>query len=665
MPNSLIHETSPYLRQHAYQPIDWLPYSESVFELAKQHNKPIIISIGYSTCHWCHVMAHECFDDKEVADVQNRFFISVKVDREELPDVDKYYMNAMQVLTGHGGWPLNVFVLPDKKMFYGLTYLPKEKWIEVLKKIHQLYTNEKNKLVEYAENIHNGIKQFELSNLNVTEPAEFSINKIKTAVHEWKSIFDTQWGGHQYTPKFVMPVNYKFLLQYYFFTKDPTVQKHIQNSITHIALMGLFDHVGGGFYRYSTDRYWKIPHFEKMLYDNAQLIELLALYYIQFPQSEIKWITEKNIQACIRDFLSSEHLFYSAWDADSEGEEGKFYVWTKEELKHILQNDYSEFSDIFNISNEWGHWEKEYYVLTINMSLFYQEPERWMNKINQWTKLLYEYRKKRVHPSIDTKIITSWNALMIKALATASVAFKNPGYLELAEQCMHALLKRVWKDEQLYRIYHSSEQKIPAYLDDYAFLIEALIYLAKVTGNTSYLEQAISLTEWAIDLFYTSEQKLFYYSHKAHSVPYSIELYDDVIPSALAQMLNNLLYLYHLSNRSLFKNIFTDIFQSTFNLFFKTPLHSASYGHLQLNYSLLKDIEITFSGKEALLYMQQVYSQIYFINTIYTTRQPQAYSIFQNKFHPQKTFIYVCQHSICYEAIENPAHFDITAYIRL
>jgi len=665
MHNYLINETSPYLLQHAHQPVNWHPYSENVFELAKQEDKPLIISIGYSTCHWCHVMAHECFDDIEVAELMNNFFINVKVDREELPDVDRYYMNGLQVLTGRGGWPLNVFVLPNKKMFYGVTYLPKHNWIELLKKIHFLYQNEKEKLYQYANDLHQGITNFELSELskyNSQNSSNIEKTKLLEKINEWKSLFDKEWGGHQYTPKFVMPINYKFFFTYNTLNPDKDIEQHLKTSIRNISLGGLFDHVDGGFYRYSTDRYWKIPHFEKMLYDNAQMIELLSLYYLQFNDEEIKWIAEKTIKSVFQNFYSDEGLFYSAWDADSEGEEGKFYTWTMDELKEII-DDFYEFAEIFNIKNQFGYWEHNKYVLTINLSLFYEDKNYWITKINQYAEKLNQYRKKRIPPSTDTKIITSWNALMIKALAIASVVFENPDYLDKAKKSLDILIQKTFINNQLFRIYHHSQTKNPAYLDDYAFLIDALITLSKLSADTNYLSLAISLSEIVINNFYSPSQKIFYYTNHHHSIQNSVELYDDVIPSANAQMINNLLYLSALTNEQHFKEIAENVFNTTFHLFFNSPLHSASYGLLLTQKLFFNDLEIVISGKDSLQYLLKLFPQIWFINNLYTSSKANNFSIFQNRFHSQKTFIYVCQHSACYEPIENTHHFNIHHFL--
>jgi len=661
MPNHLINETSPYLLQHLHQPVDWYPYSDEVFEKARNEDKPLIISIGYSTCHWCHVMAHQCFDNTEIADIMNQYFISVKVDREELPDVDKYYMNAMQVLTGRGGWPLNAFVLPNKKMFYAVTYLPPEQWKNLLIKIHHLYVNEQEKLVEYAENLHQGLVHFELSALqNKNDSLDKSV--LTNKVNEWKSIFDKEWGGHSYVPKFVMPVNYKFLLMYNYFFKDEEVRKHLQLSMSNIALGGLFDHIGGGFYRYSTDRFWKVPHFEKMLYDNAQMIELLSLYYLNFNEEEIKWIVEKNIRFVLNEMRSSEHLFYSALDADSDGEEGKFYVWTIDELKFLLKDEYDAFADIFNINNHFGYWEESKFVLTINRALFLSDKKKWMNKIDEWTQKLQEYRNKRTKPNTDTKIITSWNSLMIKAFCTAYLVFKRDEYLHIAEESLKALLNKVYINQQLFRIYHSGQTKIPAYLEDYTFLIDALINVAKITGNTEYLNIAQNLSEQVIELFYSKNYQVFYFTNYLHPVEQSVELYDDVIPSSQAQMIQNLNYLSTLNDNLYFKDIANAVFQKTEHLFEQQFYHAASYGSLLLQKQFLRDIEIAIVGTQAPQYLRQVFSQIWFLNTIYTSTKPENYSIFKDRFYPQKTFIYVCQHFACYEPIEDISTFGMDKY---
>lgn len=661
--NHLITETSPYLLQHAYQPVNWYPYSEKVFELSRANNKPLIISIGYSTCHWCHVMAHECFDDLEVAEVMNKYFISVKVDREELPDVDKYYMNVMQVLTGRGGWPLNVFVLPDKKAFYAVTYLPKHQWIDLLNKIHTLYSNDYQKLQQYANDLHQNIKHFELAGIYQNHHHIYvDLNKLKEKVDEWKMVFDKEWGGTLTIPKFVMPVNYKFLMQYSVFLKDEEVKKHIYHSIKNIILGGLFDHIGGGFYRYSTDRFWKIPHFEKMLYDNAQMIELLSLYYLHQPDEEIKWIIQKTIDCVLYDFYSEENVFYSAWDADSDNQEGKFYIWTLQELKNILKEEYDEFAHIFNLSNNFGYWENDAYVLTINMNLFNENKSYWINKINTWTKLLNTFRKKRTPPSIDTKNITSWNALMIKALCTASLVFNEPSYLSIAQKTIDSLLDKVYIKDKLYRVHHQSQSKISAYLDDYAFLIDALIMLFKTTVDINYITIAQKLADTAIDEFYVSVDKLFYYTSAQHSHTH-VELYDDVIPSANAQMIKNLFYLTYALNHTHYEQVANNVFNTCIHLFYTQPQHTASYGMMILEKLFYDKTEICISGPNSLQYLNKIYPQISFINNIYVASEENNLPIFQNRFHSNKTFIYVCRHSTCYEPIETTDMFNFFNYL--
>ncbi|GIV30041.1 MAG: thioredoxin [Bacteroidia bacterium] len=682
MPNHLINETSPYLLQHAHQPVNWHPYSQDIFDTAKKENKPIIISIGYSTCHWCHVMAHECFEDNEVAELMNKHFICVKVDREELPDIDRYYMNAIQILTGHGGWPLNAFALPDGKPFYAVTYMPINRWKELLIKIHELYQNNFETLKEYADNIHNGIQTFELAELSDDLPKkDIHIQDIQQKIPEWKKIFDTEYGGHLRTPKFVMPINYRFFIQYNILNFDTDIDKHLYTSLMNIMLGGLFDHVAGGFYRYSTDRYWKIPHFEKMLYDNAQMTELLCNYYlylknnINSPESKenkisamhiTQWIIQKNIQYIIEEFQSDDHLFYSAYDADSEGKEGKYYVWTIHELQQIVQNDYKEFSEIFNIQNNFGYWENDHYVLTINIPLFLKNPEYYISKIDQWTILLLQYRNQRIKPAVDTKIITAWNALMIKALALAAISLKNEKYLQQAEKSLQSLLSKVYIDEHLYHIYHHSQSKIPAYLDDYAFLIDAVIQLAKITGNTHYLKTAENIAHQCINDFYSPSKSIFYYTSARHSINNSINLYDDVIPSANAQMINNLIYLYHLTNNPAYKKIAEASARQTHSLFFNNPQYAASYGNIFLSQYFYDTLEISVVGQNATEYLKKIFPQVFFVNEIYTQKthdHSNTYAIFENRFHPAKTFIYVCQHSACHEPIENPDSFNIRQYL--
>ncbi len=363
MPNNLIKESSPYLLQHANNPVNWYAWNDETLAIAKRENKLILVSIGYSACHWCHVMEHESFEDEQVASIMNENFINIKVDREERPDIDMVYMGAVQLMTGQGGWQLNCFALPDGRPIYGGTYFPKAQWINVLTNLADLYSTNPNKAYEYAAHLTDGLEQLEIP--KATIESDFEIETLYKSVNKWKSGFDSEHGGPNRAPKFPLPNNYLFLLNYQYFEADLTIKKHLDLTLTKMAWGGIYDQLGGGFARYSTDVLWKVPHFEKMLYDNAQLISLYSQAYKQHKNELYKNIVYETIAFVERELMNPEYGFYSALDADSEGIEGKYYVWQKEELQHFLKEDFDIFADYYCVNNI-GYWEDENYVLMRN-----------------------------------------------------------------------------------------------------------------------------------------------------------------------------------------------------------------------------------------------------------------------------------------------------------
>ena len=408
--NRLIDESSPYLLQHAYNPVDWFPWGEKAFSKAKAENKLVVVSIGYSACHWCHVMEHESFEDQEAAKVMNDRFVNIKVDREERPDVDQVYMNAVQLMSGRGGWPLNCIVLPDGRPIWGGTYFRREQWIQQLNSVADVYTQEPKKVGEYAEQLTQGVKQSDLVVLNQNE-AQFNKSQLRGAFNSWSADFDTMDGGTDRAPKFPIPNNYEFLLRYAHLSNDDRALTQVKLTLDKIAYGGIYDHLGGGITRYSTDKKWKVPHFEKMLYDNGQIVSLYCEAYQKFQSEDYKNLVYDTLAFVERELYSDEGAFYSALDADSEGEEGKFYVWKKEELVNLLQNDYELFADYYNI-NDRGYWEDGNYILLRHDSdemvadrnqLSLTELKK---RIGKCKDVLMQHRSTRVRPGLDDKSLT-------------------------------------------------------------------------------------------------------------------------------------------------------------------------------------------------------------------------------------------------------------------
>lgn len=517
--NQLHNETSPYLLQHANNPVHWKAWNQESLAQAKNSNKLLLISVGYSACHWCHVMEHESFEDLEVAKTMNQHFINIKVDREERPDIDAVYMKAVQIMTGRGGWPMNVVCLPDGRPVWGGTYFKKNDWINYLEQLQELFKQQPEKLVDYAEKISEGLKITSVVQ-NSDNQTQFDNETLKLLVQKWQKSFDLEFGGMARAPKFMMPTNYEFLLRYGYQTKDTTILSFVNLTLTKMAWGGLFDTVDGGFSRYSVDLKWHIPHFEKMLYDNGQLVSLYANAYKLTKNELYKTTIEKTLSFIENEFLNTEFGFYSALDADSinannQLEEGAFYVWTKSELQLLLQNDFELFSELFNC-NEFGFWEHQNYVLIQNQSL---EIIALKNKIDlnhlilkkqQWEKLLYDKREKRKKPRLDDKCLCSWNAIMLNGYIDAYKALKNQHYLEIALKNAHFICSKFLSESgNLFHSYKNEKTTINGYLEDYSFVIQAFINLYQVTLNEHWLGISKQLVDYCLDNFYDKSTQFF------------------------------------------------------------------------------------------------------------------------------------------------------------
>ena len=547
--NSLINESSPYLLQHAHNPIQWVPWSEVAFEQAKQQNKLVLISIGYSACHWCHVMAHECFEDQEVADLMNAHFINIKVDREERPDVDQVYMAAVQLMTQRGGWPLNCITLPDGRPIYGGTYFPKEQWIHVLKSLVYTFQNDVDKVKEYATKLHEGLSVNELIAIPQTEP-NLQTEKLVELVARWKKQFDWLEGGMSRAPKFPMPNNYTYLLAHSLFFKDEKLKEYVRLTLDKMSYGGIYDQIGGGFTRYSVDMIWKVPHFEKMLYDNAQLMELYALGYEAFQEENYKQIVQEIFTWLQRDMKDESGAYFSALDADSEGEEGKFYCWNEAELKSMIHSDYDLFTDYYAVSNR-GFWEDEKYILLKTQSdsecakkwnISIAELER---KVSDWKSLLLSERQKRIAPGLDYKCLTSWNAQLIKGMCQAFNALHKEEFLIEARKIGKWILSsQLQSNGKLVHVNTNGVPSIDGFLEDYAHAIDAFIHLYQRTGELTWLEHAKNWTLLVEKEFMHPESKMCYFtSNDTELVVRKMEIHDNVIPSSNSVMARNFFQL--------------------------------------------------------------------------------------------------------------------------
>ena len=660
--NSLIKETSPYLLQHAHNPVNWHPFSAKIFEIAKAENKPILISIGYSACHWCHVMEHESFEDSEVANIMNENFINIKVDREERSDVDMLYMQAVQLMTGRGGWPLNCFVLPDGRPFYGGTYFRKTQWIEVLNNLINLYKLESNKVLEYAEALTNGIKQAELISTSNKIDTLLTKELIQLSVKKWKTLLDEEHGGPNKAPKFPMPCNYQFLLRYAILEKDNALLNQVNLTLKKMAFGGIYDQLHGGFSRYSTDIIWKVPHFEKMLYDNAQLISLYTEAYNLTKNPLYKEIACDTLQFIENEWYKAEGYFYSAYDADSDGEEGKFYVWNQLDLKDLLGENFDVFSDYFEI-NDKGYWEHGNYILMrsenqIQLLTKFNLTKNELDHIILTCKnSLKQEAKSRLKPSLDDKTITSWNALICSAYSKAYLSFGEIKYKEIALTSINFITSQLTLvDGKLYRTYKNKCAKIDGFLEDYAFTIEALINVYLISQNQEFLNKAYNLCELTLSLFQNKESDFLYYTNNLSTdlILRTSEISDNVIPSSNSQMAHNLFMLGNYFGNTEWINRSKKMLSNLLEEFKNYGAGYSHWGSLALCYSYpFKEISIV--GKHVNENLIQLYKHGV-TNAIFTVSETNSDLPFlKNRYVENQTLFYVCENNTCYSPTKSLA----------
>ncbi len=657
--NALIHATSPYLLQHAHNPVNWQQWDDQLVKREGQNNKLLLISIGYAACHWCHVMEHESFEDEGVATIMNENFICIKVDREERPDVDHYYMTAIHLMGLQGGWPLNVVALPDGRPLWGGTYFPKKTWTNNLISVADFWKGNKEKTLEYVQNLQSGIEQTLLA---ATPESETPVDResIERSVNGWKNRFDFENGGRAGYPKFPMPVNLDFLLYYGFMRSDSQVLDYVRLTLLKMAFGGIFDHIGGGFARYSVDEKWKVPHFEKMLYDNGQLIGTYSRGYQQFKEDGFKKVVYETAQFIERELMSEEGAFYSSLDADSEGEEGKYYVWSLDELKEVLKEDIELFSGYYNV-NDKGFWEHGNYILLKDMSdedfaaRNEISSEELQEKIKLWKKLLMQKRRERVAPSLDDKTLCSWNALVIQGLTEAYKAFSDEYFKNLALKNARFITQKMMDSQgKLLHSYKNGQGEVNGFLDDYALLIQAYISLFEVTGEENWIHLARQLLEITFKQFYDETSGLFYYiaKHPAPSISNHFQNEDNVIPAANSVMANNLHRLHLLFGDTEYLEKAQKMLQHVIPHFQKYPYAFANWGQLMLKLTE-SYYEVAITGEEAeqrLKEMQNAFNP----NVLWAmTSKPVGIPLLKDRFNPGETLIFVCRNNTCHLPVKN------------
>ncbi|KXO00366.1 thioredoxin [Aequorivita aquimaris] len=663
--NDLISESSPYLLQHAHNPVHWKAWNEATLQQAKKEKKLMVVSIGYAACHWCHVMEHESFEDSTVAAVMNQHYISVKVDREERPDVDQTYINAVQLMTGSAGWPLNVVTLPDGRPVWGGTYFRKNDWINALEQIQEVYKSEPEKLIAYANRLEEGIKTMDLIELK-TETVNFKNFPVAEIVSKWSNQFDERNGGFKGAPKFMMPNNLEFLLRQAVSEKDDELLAYATLSLDKMAFGGLYDQIGGGFARYSTDEKWHVPHFEKMLYDNAQLVTLYSNAFSVTQNPLYNDVVEETLNFITREMTNSEGGFYSSLDADSKNkkgalEEGAFYVFTSEELRRLLKDDFEIFKEYYNV-NSFGHWEKDNYVLIRKKTdaeierEFELTSEVFQQKKKSWKETLRAYRNQRPKPRLDDKTLTSWNALMLKGYSDAYKVFGKEAYLNSAiKNAKFIAEKQLQENGALFHNYKDGKSSINGFLEDYAFTIEAFIALYQTTLDEQWLHLSKKMTEYAIDNFFDSEKHMFYFTSKKDPaiVSRNFEYRDNVIPASNSAMAKNLFLLskyfentgFEAISQQMLKNVSTEIMQY--------PSGFSNWLDLLLNFKN-NFYEVVIIGEDVDEKVKNI-NKHYLPNKIIAgSREENNGPLFQNRFVPNETLIYVCKNNTCKLPIKDP-----------
>lgn len=656
MPNKLIHESSPYLLQHANNPVEWYPWGEEAFELARQQNKLLIVSIGYAACHWCHVMEHESFEDQEVADLMNAHFINIKVDREERPDVDKIYMDAVMIMRQQGGWPLNAVALPDKRPIFGGTYFPKEHWMDVLMQIVNLYKSNPQKTHEYADNLAHALKGLGYI-VKVSNIKPFEQEEIVEMANGWLNELDLEWGGRKTSRnKFPLPMNNLTLLRLAHFLKNKDVKEAVDTTLAKMTFGGIYDHLGGGFARYSVDAYWKVPHFEKMLYDNGQLVSLYSEAWQQNPQEIYKRVVYQTLDFIQREMISEEGGFYSSLDADSEGEEGKFYVWSYPELEQTLGADAKLFADYYNV-HPTGNWEG-------NNILFVLETEeafatRWNLDVTEFKEKMAEGREKlflarspRIRPGLDDKILASWNALMLKGYVDAYNAFGEIQFLETAIKNAAFIRDALSSGGQLFRNYKNGKKTINAFLDDYAYLIEAYIALYQSAFDEQWLAQAQLHMEYVWQHFSDEQSGMFFYTSNEDEVLINrkMESQDDVIPSSNASLAHSLFNLGIIFDRSDYRERSLQMLQNMKAETLKNPGWYSYWVQLMLKHTF-PHYEVAITGYNAQEYRKD-FNAYYHPHRLFVGAKTNSdLPLLKDRF-TEKTMVYICQEYACKLPVE-------------
>jgi len=650
--NQLSKETSLYLKQHSQNPINWQRWSNEIFDVSVDLDKLLVISVGYSSCHWCHVMEEETFTNDSIAKIMNENFINIKVDREENPDVDQAYMTASQLMTGSGGWPLNVITLPDGSPIYAGTYHTTSQWADILKRIIRLKKDNYDGLKEIANNVKNGV--IDINTIKRQEEvSEFKVDFLKSNIEIWKQKWDLEFGGDLAQQKFVSPSKYLFLLNYGVIYDDKEVLNHVENTLDIILSSGLKDFVEGGFYRYTVDNEWKIPHFEKMLYDQAQLISLYSKAYKVFKKAEYKNVVTTTISFLKSEMYSDLGLFYAAMDADTDGEEGKYYSFDYNELIQISnETDFNLFQSYFNLDPS-NPWENDKYLL---LPIENKNLSDWLidNNINeedliknkkQWIDNILKIKGERTKPRIDDKIIVSWNALTISSFIDAYEALKNDQYLDDAIS-MHSILqdKSFRKGDLIHTFKENQFQE--GVLEDYAYFSKSSMSLFQATGDEIYFEFSKELTDKALDIFRDVNSDLLVYSNNEELFTKLISIDDGVIPSPNSILSENLFNIGHIIFDDFYLDRSNKMISSVKELINENINAYSVWGNNILN-KVEPFFEVAVIGPNSKKITDNISSYFTPNTLVVQSSKESEIPLFIDRFFEDETYIYVCQNKVC------------------
>ena len=669
--NNLIKETSPYLLQHAHNPVRWYAWNDDALKKAREENKPIFLSIGYSSCHWCHVMAHESFENDDIAKIMNENFINIKVDREERPDIDDIYQKACQLTSGQGGWPLSVFLTPDQKPFYVGTYFPildaygRPGFGSILNQLAQAWKEKPNDIKNAAEKFLVTLQQTE--KIHVRSKLEKII--LDEAAMNLLQMGDTTYGGFGQAPKFPNAANISFLFRYGKISGISKFNEFALKTLNKMAKGGIFDQIGGGFHRYSTDARWLVPHFEKMLYDNALIpVNYAEAYQITKDPFYLE-VMAKTLNYVLREMTSPEGGFYSAQDADSEGVEGKFYVWSKNEIKSILGNDSDIFCMYYDVTDG-GNWEGNSILCNnINLSAvafqFGKSKDEIKKILENSSHILLQERSKRIPPGLDDKVLTSWNSLMITALAKGFRVSGEKSFIDASENCIKFIESKLFEGGKLLRTYKNGKAKIQGYLEDYAYYANSLLDVFEINPKKNYLEKAKSLGIYLIEHFWDSEQNSFFMTADNHEklIIRPKSNYDLSLPSGNSVASHLMLRLYHLTQEKKFLDKSLKVLESQAQMAAENPF---GFGYL-LNTIFLylqKPIEITLlnpANKEILNELTQKFIPESILVTVNEKAQLESlseYPFFSGKDFKDKTTVFVCKDFTCSLPLESISEIE-------